>query len=87
LVGAAAREQTTSAGPVYSRRQPEKTALYKVMQHHLLTFEQRWTDEASGHTLPRFATDELQHLPTDVPELHPARPPPRENGGGDDWLN
>jgi hypothetical protein len=27
------------------------------------------------------------HLPADVPELHPARPPPRENGGGDDWLN
>ena len=46
-------------GPVYSRRQPENTVLYKVMQQHLLTFEQRWTDEASGHTLPSFVTDEL----------------------------
>jgi hypothetical protein len=27
------------------------------------------------------------HLPADVPELHPARPPPRETGGGDDWVN
>jgi hypothetical protein len=27
------------------------------------------------------------HLPVEVPELHPARPPPGETGGGDDWLN
>jgi hypothetical protein len=30
------------------------------------------------------------HLPSDVPELHPARrprPPPGDTGGGDDWLN
>ena len=27
------------------------------------------------------------HLPTEVPELHPARPPPRAAGGGEDWLN
>src|ERR1035437_8365827 len=27
------------------------------------------------------------HLPTEVPELHPARPPPRAAGGGDDWVN
>jgi hypothetical protein len=27
------------------------------------------------------------HLPVVVPELHPARPPPGETGGGDDWLN
>jgi hypothetical protein len=44
---------------VYARRQPEKTALYQVMQCHLLTFEQEWTDEASGRTLPKFVTDEL----------------------------
>ena len=25
----------------------------------LLTFEQQWTDEASGRTLPRFVTEEL----------------------------
>jgi hypothetical protein len=27
-------------------------------------------------------------LPADVPELHPARPPPQQaEGGGDDWVN
>jgi hypothetical protein len=29
------------------------------MQDHLLTFEQEWTDEASGRTLPKFVTEEL----------------------------
>jgi len=30
------------------------------------------------------------HLPTEIPRLHPARPPrppPADTGGGDDWLN
>jgi hypothetical protein len=28
------------------------------------------------------------HLPAEVPQLHPARPPPRQmGGGGDDWTN
>ena len=30
------------------------------------------------------------HLPTEIPELHPARPrppPAADTGGGDDWLN
>jgi hypothetical protein len=58
-VEVAARAQPAFAGPVYSRRQPENTALYKVLQQHLLTFEQRWTDEASGQVLPRFVTEEL----------------------------
>ena len=44
---------------MYTRRQPEKTALYKVMQEHLLTFEQQWTDQANGRTLPKFVTEEL----------------------------
>ena len=26
------------------------------------------------------------HLPTEIPELHPARPPPGEKGG-EDWVN
>jgi hypothetical protein len=26
-------------------------------------------------------------LPTGIPELHPARPPPRQQEGGEDWLN
>ena len=56
---AAARATPATAGPVYTRRQPEKTALYKVMQEHLLTFEQQWTDQANGRTLPKFVTEEL----------------------------
>ena len=59
MVEAAARARASLAGPVYTRQQPEKTALYRVMQEHLLTFEQEWTDEASGRTLPKFVTDEL----------------------------
>ena len=54
--------QPASAGPVYSRRQPEKAALYRVMQEYLLTFEQQWTDQASGRSLPKFVTDELHGL-------------------------
>jgi hypothetical protein len=27
------------------------------------------------------------HLPSDVPQLRPARPPPQKTVGGDDWLN
>jgi hypothetical protein len=38
---------------------PEKTALFQVIQQHLLTFEQQWTNQADGHTLPSFVTDEL----------------------------
>jgi hypothetical protein len=29
------------------------------MQEHLLTFEQQWSDQASGRTLPKFVTEEL----------------------------
>ena len=48
-----------AGGFVYSRREPEKTALFQVIQQHLLTFEQQWTDKSDGHTLPSFVTDEL----------------------------
>ena len=27
------------------------------------------------------------HLPAEIPDLPPARPPPGEMGVGDDWLN
>jgi len=30
------------------------------MQEHLLTFEEQWTDEASGRTLPEFVLEELR---------------------------
>jgi hypothetical protein len=58
-VEAAACAQLVPAGPVYSRREPEKTALFQVLQRHLLTFEQEWTDKSDGRTLPGFVTDEL----------------------------
>jgi hypothetical protein len=58
-VEASARIQTQQAGPTYVRRQPEKTALYRVMQQHLLTFEQEWSDKSDGGTLPKFVLDEL----------------------------
>jgi Putative transposase len=34
-----------ATGYTYARREPEETALYKVLQQHLLTFEQEWTDK------------------------------------------
>ena len=48
-----------ATGYTYTRRQPEKTALFQVVQQHLLTFEQQWTDQSDGRTLPSFVTDEL----------------------------
>jgi hypothetical protein len=27
------------------------------------------------------------HLPVDIPQLRPPRPPLHKVGGGDDWLN
>jgi Transposase zinc-binding domain len=48
-----------ATGYTYVRREPEKTALYKVLQQHLLTFEQLWTDKSDGRTLPSFVTEEL----------------------------
>ena len=48
-----------ATGYTYTRREPEKTALFQVIQQHLLTFEQQWTDKSDGHTLPSFVTDEL----------------------------
>jgi hypothetical protein len=62
---ASTRVQAQPTGPTYVRRQPEKTALYRVMQEHLLTFEQQWTDEASGRTLPKFVTDEPRFQPAE----------------------
>lgn len=49
----------SATGYTYARREPEKTALFQVLQQHLLTFEQEWTDKSDGRTLPGFVTDEL----------------------------
>jgi hypothetical protein len=48
-----------ATGYTYARREPEKTALYQVLQNHLLTFEQEWTEKSEGRTLPSFVTGEL----------------------------
>ena len=48
----------------YVRREPEKTALYKVFQQHLPSFERMWTDSDSGNCLPKFVTQELQQFLT-----------------------
>jgi len=58
--GAAASTDGAGLGGVYRRREPETTALYRVLQQHLATFEQQWTDPAEGRTLPRFVIDELR---------------------------
>jgi hypothetical protein len=48
-----------ATGYTYAPREPDKTALFQVIQQHLLTFEQQWTDQSDGRTLPSFVTDEL----------------------------
>jgi hypothetical protein len=48
-----------ATGYTYARREPEKMTLFQVVQQHLLTFEQEWTDKFDGRTLPSFVTGEL----------------------------
>jgi hypothetical protein len=48
-----------ATGYTYARREPEKTVLFQVLQQHLLTFEQEWTDKSDSRTLPSFVTKEL----------------------------
>jgi hypothetical protein len=43
---------TSEPGGIYRRREPETTALYRVLQAHLSSFERRWADPAEGRTLP-----------------------------------
>jgi hypothetical protein len=46
-----------------AHREPEKTALFQVIQQHLLTFGQEWSDKSDGRTLPSFVTGELHDFP------------------------
>ena len=59
MEAAAAACARPATGYTYARREPEKTALFQVIQQHLLTFEKQWTDQADGRTLPSFVTGEL----------------------------
>ncbi len=67
-----------ATGYTYARREPEKTALFQVLQQHLLTFEQEWTDKSDGRTLPSFVTRRCATLgptrPATSPRALRARP-------------
>jgi hypothetical protein len=52
------------SGWTYSRRAPEKTALYEVLQEHLPRFDRMWTDTESGSCLPRHVSEELKQFLT-----------------------
>ena len=67
-----------ATGYTYARREPERTALFQVLQQHLLTFEQEWTDKSDGRTLPSFVTRRYATLgptrPATSPRALRARP-------------
>jgi hypothetical protein len=42
-----------ASGYTYARQQPEKTALFQVVQQHLLTFEQKHPNPIPHDHLPR----------------------------------
>ena len=44
----------------YARRQPETTVLYQILQEHLATFEQQWSQAEEGRALPQFVLEELR---------------------------
>jgi len=74
-----ARAQAASTSPVYSRRQPEKTASKCQAPLRLIALIK--TDDLAKKILT------AMHLPTEIPEIHPARPPPRQPESGEDWVN
>ena len=89
-----------ATGYTYARREPEKSALYQVLQQHLLTFEQEWTTVCPRCQTPlrliaMIETEDTikkilaaMGLPTEAPKLWPARPPLSQSGGeAGDWLN
>ncbi len=58
----------------------------------------RWTRSLSCQTPPRLISLiksgpiakkvlTAMHLPTEIPELPPARPPPRQPESGENWVN
>jgi hypothetical protein len=51
MEAAAAACAKPATGYTHARREPEKTAICRVMQNHLLTFEQEWTAKSDGRTL------------------------------------
>lgn len=53
-----------SPGHAYARREPGKTALYRVFQRHLPGFERMWADSESGNCLPKHVTEELRKFLT-----------------------
>ena len=56
---------------VYQRRRPEKTALYRVIQEHLLTFyAEVERQSAEGYSLPRYVKEEFEAYLRCGPFLH-----------------
>ncbi len=51
-------------GAIYAPRQPQNTALFRVMQAHLASFLEQWQGAADGRSLPRHVTLKLQEYVT-----------------------
>jgi hypothetical protein len=74
----------SASGYTYARREPEKTALCEKCHSQLRLIALVKTEAVAQKIL------KAMRLPSDIPELHPARrprPPPGDTSGGDDWLN
>jgi hypothetical protein len=74
----------SASGYTYVRREPEKTALYQKCHSQLRLIALVKTEAVAQKIL------KAMKFSSDIPELHPARsprPPPENEGGGDDWLN
>jgi hypothetical protein len=65
-----------AGGFVHSRREPENTALYKVLQQHLLTFEQEWTDKPSLPLSHYISWSELFRRTFEIDTMRPRYNPP-----------
>jgi hypothetical protein len=83
-----AQAQAASAGPVYSLKNLGFGIICSTCKGPLRLIALIKTEDVARKILT------AMHLPTEIPGLHPARPPPRSPGvvggedrAGDDWLN
>ena len=60
----AAKQSGHALGLTYTRREPEKTALYQVFHRHLHGFERMWNGGDDGGHLPKHVTEELRQYLT-----------------------
>jgi hypothetical protein len=79
-----------ATGYTYARREPEKTALFQIIQQRLLTFEQEWTDQSDGRTLWVFVNASSPWISAastmrySVDAARPARTRPNKEGINED---